>query len=269
MNTSLKFALGCGLLAFSANAASANLDTFDSFASNYATTGVAGANGGFVLGVSGAGPNAQDGSASPATHEPVVVDSSFAGLTRRVQLVNVSGAGTSDLYNGVVGAGPTYTAAGSVAYLNGNKQSSAIFSYTLASAADLSAYSQIDVSFLNAEVGFNLVVELTSSVGAEGTLTRTLAVTPSFTAYTLPISLGSLVGNPLVWDSVKNIKFTLNNGGSTFFAGNGFPANDQADLNLNSIGFSNPNVPEAATTVPAVAFAMGVGFFAWKRRSAK
>lgn len=269
MNTSLKIALGCGLLAFSASAASANLDTFDSFASNYATTGAGGANGGFVLGVSGAGPSVQDGTAIPSSHEPVVADSSFAGLTRRVQLNNISGAGTSDLYNGVVGAGPTFTPSGAVAYLNGNKQSSAIFTYTLSSAVDLSAYTQIDLTFLNAETGFNLMVELVSSVGAEGILSRTMAITPSFSAYTLPITLGSLTGNPLVWDSVKNIKFTLNNAGSTFFAGNPFGPNDQADLNMDSIGFSNPNVPEATTTVPAVAFAMGVGFFAWKRRSAK
>jgi hypothetical protein len=274
MNTSHKFALGLGLglVAFSVNAASssANLDTFDSFAANYLTTGAGGANGGFILGIAGAGGSMGDGSASPATHEPVVTDSSFAGLTRRVLLTGTAGTtGTSDVYNGTVGAGPTYTPTGSLAYLNGNKQSTLALSYTLASASDLSAYTQINLNFLNAEAAFNLVVDITSSVGAEGTLTRTLAITPSFVSYTLPITLASLTGNPLVWDSVKTIKFTLNNGGSSFFAPNLFAANNQADLNLDSIGFSNPNVPEAATTVPAVAFAMGVGFFAWKRRSAK
>lgn len=245
------------------------LDDFDSFASNYATTGALGAGGGLTLGINSA-TTVNDGTGIPSS-EPIVAgdtDVSFVGLVRRATLTSVAGTGTSDLYNGTVTAGPTYNALGTLNYNNGSRTSTATLVYTFPSTpipsgisfptgVSLTAFSQFDFDFILPEPGLTLGIAVASATSGEGTLTGSFGIT-SGVGYTGYFPFGSLAGNPAVWDSVRSITFTLNNSG-----------NPNGDVVIDAIGFSNPNVPEASVTIPSVAFAAGMGFFAWRRRQSK
>lgn len=274
MNNSLRYALGVGaviLTSVNSFAVGTKLDDFDSFAANYATTGAGGLGGGFVLNINSAA-TATDGTTF-LNSEPIQgVDTDFVGLVRRASLTSSSdGVGTSDLYNGQVGAGPTYLPSGALNYNNGNRFSTATIVYTFPagttpsgiafpSGVNLSSFSQFDFDFIFPESGLTMGIQVASATGGEGPYTMAPISVPTGGIFTYSIPFSSLSGpGGSVWDSVRSITFTLSNVGG----------NSNGDLKLDAIGFSNPSVPEAEVVVPSIAFAAGIGLIAWRRRQSK
>jgi len=271
MSNSLKYALGLSAVFLTgANSFAAfTLDDFDSFAAaNYFTPGAGGAGGGFLLGLSGAG-SVSDGTGIPSSEPITAGDTSFAGLVRRANLTSLAGGGTSDLYNGLLPS----TALGTLNYNNGSQFSTATLVYTFPSTTIPSGVSfpgganltsmgvtQFDFSLIFPEAGLTLAISVASATGGEGPYTLPATSIPNGPSQNWSIPFASLSGpGGSVWDSVRSITFTLSNVGG----------NPNGDIQIDSIGFSNPNVPEAGVTIPSVAFAAGLGFFAWRRRQSK
>lgn len=235
--------------------AGAVLDNFDTF-----TTANPALASGFYL---------QTSSAVTATDSNEVLlnpsDTTFVSLQRKAELIHASGTATSTLTNG---DGPLASPTGPLGHMlwgNQGSVTSARLTYTFASATDLTSYSQFDFNWISSELGNgtggSVFVQVNSFTGGEGTLTGTFSYGSgvNFTASVPFLSLTGGSGNQGVFDNAKSIRFT--------FTANG--GNIDYDARLNSITFSNPNVPEASTTLPAVVVAAGLGLVAWRRRVSK
>lgn len=229
-----------------------NIDTFDTFTSTYAT----GASG-FVLGLAGTGSAVDNTEGIFSTG-----DSDFTNLTRKVTLSSAVAGGQSDVYNGTAPS----TAQGYLKWGNVSKISSVELLYTFPigsylSGKNLTSFSQFNLDWDVFELGASVAIQVTSAVGAEGSITTSPTAVPVMGANFLQsIAYSSFTGggaSSAVWDSVRSIKFTLT---TTY---------NDLDIALDNISLSNPNVPEASTAIPAIGFAGLIGVVAWKRRQAK
>lgn len=105
---------------------------------------------------------------------------------------------------------------------------------------------------------FSVTLQSSSGTGSQlDTITTAIPFIPSGSpAY---VDLVFNPGNSLLaaYNNAKIITFTIN------------PADDSADIRFDAAYLDNPGVPEASTTVPALAFAGFIGGWAWRRAKAK
>ncbi len=220
--------------------AGATLDNFDTFTSTYA------GQSGFYLTQNSVG-TATD--AAETLLNPS--DTDFSVLTRKAELILISGNQTSTLANGTIT--PSLSPLGHMLWGNQGSDTDARLTYTFTPTVNLSAFSQIDFNWISSEAGSSVNVDIVS-IG-NGSLTTSIAI-PNSVGFTQSIPFASMAGNQLAITTAKRITITF----STI--------NPDYDGRLNSITFSNPNVPEASVSIPALAVLGGLGFVAWRRRKA-
>lgn len=242
MNYKTSFKLSSVVLAaaMGVGASGAVLDTFLTFSGG-------GVNPGILLTRTGIG----NATPSEAPETLPLTDTDFSNLTRRATLTVAVGTAQSSLNNNAI--------PGKLSWGNnpGNAGNSTIRYDFLAAGyptgIDLGSlgYNQLDVDFSSADLLGSIDVQITPNSGSP--ITVSSAVNNLTSVVSFPSS--SFVG---IWDQVRTIRFTLSS-----------PNSDGADYVIQEIRLTNNQVPEAKTLVPALGFAAGIGFLAWRRRSAK
>lgn len=259
MNTKNYFTLGMAALSLSCGslALGATIDNFDTF------TGVNNPLKGFDLTTSAG--TVQDNTAGAPEAVPTALDptpdTDFGGLLRRAQLTWLSGGGDSTFNNNGVSGKASW----------GNEpgvRSTAVLRYDWTVNQNFGVaganYVNIDFLFSQADFAGTITIDVYSVAfnPASPHLTGTLNVgggigSPTTLSYAISGFTGVNGGLSSIWDSVKVIRFELNS------------PTTSTDWQIDSIGLSVSQVPEAQTMVPVIAFAGVAGVLAWRRRASK
>lgn len=257
MNTKNYFTLGMAALSLSCGsvALGAAIDKFDTF------TGANNPLKGFDLIANTGTPNPVDNTAGAPEAVLNPSDTDFTGLLRRAQLSWISGGGDSTFNNNAV--------AGKASW--GNEpgvRSTAVLRYDWTAAQNFGVtganYVNIDFLFTQADFAGTITIDVYSGAFAPANphLTGTLNVgagigSPTTLSYAISGFTGVNGGLSSIWDSVKVIRFELNS------------PTTSTDWQIDMIGLSITQVPEAQTMVPVIAFAGFAGVLAWRRRASK
>ncbi len=183
---------------------------------------------------------------------PFGTDTDFANLSRRATLTVAAGTATSSLNNNAI--------AGKLSWGNNpGNAGSALIRYdfpvgSYATGSDFASlgYNQLEVDFSSADLVGQIDVTMVSHFGA---ITTTVSQVVNNATATLVFPSSSFAG---IWNNVRRISFVMSS-----------PNTDGADYVIQEIRLVNNQVPEAKTVVPTIAFAAGIGFMAWRRRSSK